>query len=147
MVSVDMVKLNKLNIMIKYIEFLYYKYYKFQVRVGNSDIAPFSAMLIIASTIMLYYFSVFFLIILVPKDILNINITYFAIISVGLLVFLMMSLYFLLIYKSKYKQIIKEHEKNAVSKKGIASLLFPLIGFILLVGTMFLKILQNQGRI
>ena len=59
----------------------------------------------------------------------------------------MMSLYFLLIYKSKYKQIIKEHEKNAVSKKGIESLLFPLIGFILLVGTMFLKILQNQGRI
>lgn len=131
----------------KWLEFLYYKYYKFQARVGNSDIAPFSAMLIIASTIMLYYFSVFFLFILVPKDILNLNITYFAIISVGLLVFLMISLYLLLVHKSKYKKIIKEYEKNTVSKKGLAPLLFPLIGFILLLGSMFLKVLQNQGKI
>jgi len=147
MVLEDMVKLNKINIMIKYLEFLYYRYYKFQVRVGNSDIAPFSAMLIIASTIMLYYFSVFFLIIQVPKDILNFDITYFAIISLGLLVLLMITLYFLLVYKSKYKKIINEYEKNIVSKKGIVPLLFPLIGFVLLIVSMFLKVLQNQGKI
>jgi len=134
--------------MINYLEFLYYRYYKFQVRVGNSDIAPFSAMLIIASTIMLYYFGVFFLaIVLIPKDIFNLDTTYFAIASVGLLVFLMITLYFLLVYKSKYKKIIKEHEKNTVDRKGIVPLLFPLIGFVLLVGSMFLKILQNQGKI
>lgn len=133
--------------MIKYLEFLYYRYYKFQVRVGNSDIAPFSAMLIIACTIMLYYFSLFFLIILIPKDILNFNITYFAIISVGLLVFLIIALYLLLVHKSKYKKIIKEYEKNKVNTKGILALLFPLIGFILLIGSMFLKVLQNQGKI
>ena len=142
-----MVKLNKNYIMIKHLEFLYYGYYKFQVRVGNIDIAPFSAMLIIASTIMLYYFSAFFLIILVPKDILNFNITYFAIISIGLLLFLMIALYLLLVHKSKYKKIIKEHEKNAVSKKGIVLILFPLIGFVLLIVSMFLKVLQNQGKI
>jgi succinate dehydrogenase hydrophobic anchor subunit len=134
--------------MIKYLEFLFYRYYKFQVRVGNSDIAPFSAMLIIVSTIMLYYFGVFFLtIVLIPKDILNFDTTYFAIASVGLLIFLMITLYLLLIHKSKYKKIIKEHEKNTVSKKGIAPLLFFLIGFVLLLGSMFLKVLQNQGKI
>jgi succinate dehydrogenase hydrophobic anchor subunit len=133
--------------MTKFLEFLYYRYYKFQVRVGNSDIAPFSAMLIIASTIMLYYFSIFFLLILVPKDILNFNITYFPIISLVLLVFLMIALYLLLVHKSKYKIIIKEYEKTKVNKKGIFALLFPLIGFILLIGSMFLKALQNQGKI
>lgn len=44
-----------------FIKFLYYKYYKFQVRVGNEDIAPFSAVLIIAFTLMLYYFDLYFL--------------------------------------------------------------------------------------
>ena len=42
-------------IIMRWLEFLYYKYYKFQVKVGNSDIAPFSAMLIIAATIIILF--------------------------------------------------------------------------------------------
>src|SRR5690554_1910941 len=59
----------------KFLEYLYFKYYSFQVRVGNRDVAPFSSMLIIAFTFMLYYFSIFFLgILFIPQGVLNMNI-------------------------------------------------------------------------
>jgi hypothetical protein len=128
----------------KWLEFLYYKYYKFQVRVGNSDIAPFSAMLIIAATIMLYYFDFFFVFSIIFPEIapkMSIYITFALFISI------MLCLYLLLINSGKYKRIIKQHEKLSDRKDGIVALLFPLIGFVLLLGSMFLKALQNQGKI
>ncbi len=130
--------------MINYLELLYYRYYKFQVRVGNSDIAPFSAMLIIAAAIMLYYFDFFFVFSIVFPEIapkMSIYITF------ALFVSIMLCLYLLLINNGKYKTIIKQQETHSVRKDGIVALLFPLIGFILFVGSMFLKVLQNQGRI
>jgi len=127
-----------------YLEFLYYRYYKFQVKVGNSDIAPFSAMLIIAASIMLYYFDFFFVFSIVfpeiaPKMSIYITIAFF--------VSIMLCLYLLLINRDKYKRIIKQQEEHLVRKDGIVALLFPLIGFVLFIGSMYLKVLQNQGKI
>jgi len=127
-----------------YLEFLYYRYYKFQVKVGNSDIAPFSAMLIIAASIMLYYFDFFFVFSIVFPEIapkMSIYITF------ALFVSIMLYLYLLLINRDKYKRIIKQQEEHLVRKDGIVALLFPLIGFVLFIGSMYLKVLQNQGKI
>ena len=127
-----------------YLEFLYYRYYKFQVKVGNSDIAPFSAMLIIAASIMLYYFDFFFVFSIVFPEIapkMSIYITF------ALFVSIMLCLYLLLINRDKYKRIIKQQEEHLVRKDGIVALLFPLIGFVLFIGSMYLKVLQNQGKI
>jgi len=127
-----------------YLEFLYYRYYKFQVKVGNSDIAPFSAMLIIAASIMLYYFDFFFVFSIVFPEIapkMSIYITF------ALFVSIMLYLYLLLIIRDKYKRIIKQQEEHLVRKDGIVALLFPLIGFVLFIGSMYLKVLQNQGKI
>ena len=130
--------------MMNYLEFLYYRYYKFQIKVGNSDIAPFSAMLIIAASIMLYYFDFFFVFSIVfpeiaPKMSIYITIAFF--------VSIMLCLYLLLINRDKYKRIIKQQEEHLVRKDGIVALLFPLIGFVLFIGSMYLKVLQNQGKI
>ena len=130
--------------MMNFLELLYYRYYKFQVKVGNSDIAPFSAMLIIAASIMLYYFDFFFVFSIVfpeiaPKMSIYITIAFF--------VSIMLCLYLLLINRDKYKRIIKQQEEHLVRKDGIVALLFPLIGFVLFIGSMFLKVFQNQGKI
>ena len=95
----------------RYLEFLYYRYYNSQVRMGNRDVAPFSAMLIIAFTIMLYYFSFFFLTItFIHKEYLVLNTLFFKTFSVVLFFSLIVGFYFLLIHKGKYKQIIKSKE-------------------------------------
>lgn len=96
----------------KILNYLYYRYYKFQVKVGNRDIAPFSAMLIIAFTMMLYYFSLFFIIIvIIPKDVLSRYAGYMISFSIPLFLFIMISLYNSFIYKSRYKKIIKMQER------------------------------------
>lgn len=133
----------------KYLEFLYYRYYISQVRLGNRDVAPFSAMLIIAFTIMLYYFSFFFLTItFIPKEYMVLNTSFFKYFSVVLFFSLIAVFYFLLIHKGKYKQIIKSMEKEygGKGKRSFIAILFPLIGFLLFNLGWILKMIQNQGR-
>lgn len=126
-----------------FIKFLYYKYYKFQVRVGNADIAPFSAVLIIAFTLMLYYFDFLFLFIIIyPKFHFNNGI----IESLSILALLIICFYFLLYHKGKYKRIIKSMEKEYGSKKSFLHILFVLIAFILYNLGWIFKMLQNQGK-
>lgn len=132
----------------RYLEFLYYRYYKAQVRMGNRDVAPFSAMLIIAFTIMLYYFSFFFLTItFIPKEYLVLNTSFFKTFSVVLFFSLIVVFYFLLIHKGKYKQIIKSMEKEYGVKRNFTAILFPIIGFLLFNLGWILKMLQNQGKL
>lgn len=132
----------------RYLEFLYYRYYNSQVRIGNRDVAPFSAMLIIAFTIMLYYFSFFFLTItFIPKDYLVLNTSLFKTFSVVLFFSLIVILYFLLIHKGKYQQIIKSKEREYEGKRSFTAILFPIIGFLLFNLGWILKMLQNQGKL
>lgn len=132
----------------KYLEFLYYRYYNSQVRLGNRDVAPFSAMLIIAFTIMLYFFSFFFIAItIIPKMNLGINSSYFITFSVGLFSFLIVGLYLLLIHKGKYKQIIKSMGREYDGKRSYIAILLPIVGFLLFNLGWILKMLQNQGKL
>ncbi|HMT78656.1 MAG TPA: hypothetical protein PKA44_13140 [Saprospiraceae bacterium] len=132
----------------KYLEFLYYKYYNSQVKLGNRDVAPFSAMLIIVFTIMLYYFSFFFLTItFIPKEYLGLNTWFFKAFTIVLFFSLIVGFYFLLLHKGKYKQIIKSKEKEYGGKRNFIAILFPLIGFLLFNLGWILKMLQNQGKL
>lgn len=128
----------------KFLEYLYSRYYNFQVKMGNGDIAPFSSMLIISFTFMLYYFSFFFLIILfIPKDLLDMQ--YFKYISLFLFSASIIYLYLLLVHRRKYKKILRKAE--TVKKSSSQAILFPLIGFILFNLSWILKMLQNQGKL
>lgn len=130
----------------KFLEYLYFKYYSFQVRVGNRDVAPFSSMLIIAFTFMLYYFSIFFLgILFIPQGVLNMNI--FKYVSIFLFFFLIIWFYLLLVNKGKYKVILKKYEQELTGRKRLGAILFPLIAFILFNLGWILKMLQNQGKL
>lgn len=130
----------------KFLEYLFYRYYRFQVRIGNADIATFSSMLIIAFTVMLYIFD-FFIILSVLFPQLSPNLSWKF--SFILLFSIIALLYFLLIHKWKYKQIIKSKEKEYVGKgkRSFVAILFPLIGFLLFNLGCMLKILQNQRRL
>lgn len=126
--------------------YLYCKYYAFQMRIGHVEIAPFSAVLIIAFTIELYYFGLFFVLIsLFSNNQLPINGFYFILFSILLLISLIVSLYFLLIHKGKYKQILKNYDEK--NKSNLGALLFPLIAFMLFNMGWILKMLQNQGKL
>lgn len=127
----------------KFIEYLYFKYYTFQVKVGNKDVAPFSSMLIIAFTFMLYYFSIIFLILIfIPKGIISTNLLPYS--SIVIFFALIIWLYFLLLNKGKYKKILNRNEKYN-SKRGLQAILFPLVAFVLFNIAWILKMLQNQG--
>jgi hypothetical protein len=111
---------------------------------GNTDVAPFSAMLIISFTFMLYYFSIFFLLILfIPKGVLDMQ--YFKYITIFLFFYSIAHLYFLLVHKRKYKEVLKR--SDAAGKSGLGAILFPLIAFILFNAGWILKMLQNQGKL
>lgn len=128
----------------KFLEYLYSQYYNFQVKMGNGDVAPFSSMLIISFTFMLYYFSFSFLIFLfIPKNLLNMQ--YFKYISLFLFSISIIYFYFLLVHRRKYKEILKKAE--SVKKSHSQAILFPLIGFILFNLSWILKMLQNQGKL
>lgn len=129
----------------KTLEYLYCKYYAFQVRIGHRDIAPFSAALIIAFTIELYYFGLFFIFItLFTIEQLPINGTYFKVFSIILLLSLIILFYFLLVHKGKYKEVLKR--SDATNKSSLGAILFPLIAFILFNAGWILKMLQNKGQ-
>lgn len=127
----------------KFLELLYSSYYNFQVRMGNRDIAPFTSMLIIAFTIMLYYFAIFFFAILfLPKEALDMMT--FKYLSFFLLFLLIIVLYSILVHNGKYKLILKRNENK--KSNPLISIMFPLIAFILFNLGWILKMLQNQGR-
>lgn len=129
----------------KFLEYLYYKYYSFQVKVGNGDVASFSSMLIIAFTIVLYFFSfLFWIMLLWPKS--GLDIRYLMPISLLLLIVLIFALYNLLVRNGKYKKILRKNN-NYEEKRNFGAILFPLIAFLLFNFGWILKMLQNQGRL
>lgn len=131
----------------KFIELLYYRYYNFQVKMGNADIAPISAMLIIVFITMLYYFGVFFLVItFIPEVFITLNTSFFLTFTIVLFFSLILIFYCLLIQKEKYKEIIKLKNQEYSKKRSYISILFPVIGFILFNLGWILKMLQNQGK-
>lgn len=126
------------------LEFLYYRYYIFQVKIGNADIAPFTAILILVFIFMLYFFDLLFLIsIIFPNKAPNIN----APLTCLVLFCLTAYLYYRLVYDGKYKKIIKAQEKTSQKKSGTLIILLSLVPFIILIISMIIKINQNLGNI
>ncbi len=127
----------------KYIEYLYFKYYSFQVKMGNKDIAPFSSMLIIAFSFILYYFSIiFFLLFFLSKK--NLDLRLLIYVPVVFFFTFIIVFYLLLVNKGKYKDILIRNEKYK-GKNRLCAILFPLIAFLLFNLGWILKLLQNQG--
>jgi hypothetical protein len=132
----------------KILELLYYRYYKFQVKVGNRDVAPFSALLIIGLTLMLFYFSIsFILITFIDKEVLELSFLFSKSLSLCLFFIIIFFLYIKLYYRGNYKKIIKEQEMISYHKGKIISILFPLISFMLFNISWILKLLKNQGKL
>ena len=126
-----------------FLEYLYYKYYKFQIYVGNSDVAPLFAMLIIIFAVLIYIPSILLIIsfFFPHMGALYVNKTEYMLFYILLLI--CFSFFFL--YKKKYKKIMKREELN--EKSNLMAILFPLIAFILFNVGCILKILQNQGKL
>ena len=129
----------------RFFESLFCKYYNFQVKIGNSDIAPFSSMLIISFTIMLYYFGLFFLTItFFDKNELKINMAIFKYFSIAVFFILIVLFYLILLWNGRYKEILKKYENKP--RRNYTAFLFPLTAFILFNLGWILKMLQNQGK-
>jgi hypothetical protein len=127
----------------KYIEYLYYKFIKFQERVGNADIAPFTAMIFLIFISILY---LFFFITLFSLLFPNIKIVIKPIsCAIILPITLFIIYYYLLVYGNKYKEIIKKYETKDTT--NIFAWLFVIVGFILINLGWILKMLQNQGKL
>ena len=132
----------------RFLNQLYVKYYNFQVKIGNADVAPYSSMLIIALTIMLYYFSAFFFFItLFPIESFEKDLKFFMYFSFSFFFLMLIVQYFQFLYKRRYKKILMWHEMNSAKTKSYSAVLFPLIAFILFNLSWILKLLQNQGNL
>jgi len=129
----------------RFLEYLYYKYYRFQVWVGNADVAVFTAALMITFISVLYYFAIFFMKIIFIPNILLIPDSLFILFSIIILIGFLVILYMKFFYKNRYKKVIEDNRLKESS--NLLAILFPLLAFILLVSGMFVKMLQNQGKL
>jgi hypothetical protein len=128
----------------KIIDYLFYKYYWFQHKLGNSDVAPFMTVLMITFFSFLFLsglisFSLFF--IFTEDNPILIN-PYYALYLIGLIFII---LYFFYLYESKYIKLINSN--NYKTNSNLLSIIFPIISIILLFLNVYIKMLQNQGRI
>ncbi|MFA5620480.1 MAG: hypothetical protein WDA08_09260 [Weeksellaceae bacterium] len=124
------------------LEYLYNKYYWFQVRVGNQDVAKYTSIVIIAFILNFYFIICLMLI----GSLFNIEIPKIPKIGyiIGFLIVLIL-LYTLLVSNDKYKKII--NNETIKKKNNLLAILFPLVGFVVLFFSLFIKMLQNQGRL
>jgi hypothetical protein len=126
----------------KLFEYLFYKYYFFQVKVGNQDVAKYTSIIIIAF-ILNFYFIISLLLIDVFFEI------YFTKMStIGFItgfIFVLLFLYIGLVHNGKYKKII--NDENLKKSNNLLAMLFPIIGFLFICFSLFLKMLQNQGKL
>lgn len=129
--------------MIKFLEYLYNKYYYFQVKVGNGIIAAYTSMLFLVFVLIIYVLSLFMFI---PSGffdpVLIITMDHVPWISMGLFFLLMIINYRILIYKKKYKRIIKD--QKYIKKSSLLAILFPIVAFILFNVGCILKVIQNN---
>lgn len=129
-----------------FFDYLFFKYYRFQEKVGNGDIALFTAMLFIVFVCILYCFSVFYTIIVIFPNVnssIASNFLLVGLISVpiGVIVW-----YFIaVLHKKRYKKIFLYYKEN--SRNSWGAVLFAIMGFLFCLIAMTLKILQNNGKI
>lgn len=126
----------------KLLKLLYCKYYWFQVKVGNADIAVFSAMMFIVIIIImlllgvLMFIGLFDVVIQIPS-------------KIGVIIpfVLIVILYFILIHNKKYTLIINNKKYKEDKKGNLIAILLPFCAFLFFILSIILKILQNNGKI
>jgi len=131
-----------------FLEYLYYKYYKFQIYVGNSDVAPLFAMLIIIFAVLIYIPSILLIIIFFFPHMAalywlakHVNKTDYML----FVILLFICSYFLFLHKKKYKKIMKREELN--EKSNLTAILFSLMSFILYVIGCVLAIMGDISKL
>lgn len=128
----------------KFLEYLFVKYHDFQVRVGNGIIAPFAAMLFMLLIMMIYIFALTYMTILfIPPK--KYDLSFLPEVGMLIWVFIGIVLYFIFLYKNKYKVVLKKKELQ--NKSSRMAILFTVLSFFLFVFFMTLKILQNNGKL
>ena len=132
------------------LDYIYYRLYRFQISVGNYDIAVFSSVLFLCFLILINFYSVLILLGVfagIKLPIKNLNLT-----IVGLSIFLgiLLILYFLFIFKKRYKQIIKKYQnedKSAVKKGNISVTIFFIITILVIWLAFYFVWLDNTGHL
>lgn len=123
----------------KFLNYLFFKYYHFQVKVGNEDIAPYSALLCMCLIIMFIYVDIlecFFFFIPSSKtySIPSVN----SVIILFVLSFVL--LYFLLVHNHKYEKILEQYEERLRGKKNLGAILFATVPFLLFFAQLFISL-------
>lgn len=117
------------NIIMRFLEYLFFKYYNFQVRVGNEDIAPFSAILIMCVIFEFVYTDIIlFCYRFIPCFSRRSFPPWYGFLVVYMIVFIVMFRFIL--YKKKYKSILVAHEYEWKKKKNLGIILFTVIPII-----------------
>ena len=112
------------------LEYLFFKYYHFQVKVGNEDIAPYTALLCLCLIIVVIYVDVLgFYLLFMPSgkncSMPGIHTVIILFVSAFVLLFS------LLIPKRKYKKILKEKEPIWKGKKNLGAILFAVLPIVM----------------
>ena len=130
----------------KFLEYLFFKYYYFQVKVGDGDIAEYSAILFISMIIEFIYADIlgaYFFFVPSSKNYSMPGVN--AIVAIFFLSSVL--LYFLLVHKRKYVRILEENEERWKGKKNIGAILFAVLPFVVFFAELYIKMLMNQGRL
>lgn len=132
------------KIIMRFLEYLFFKYYYFQVKVGNEDIAPISSILFISFIIEFVYADILcFCFYYIPyfKNLSMPSVISFILVYI----FCFLILFYLIIYKNKYKAILIDHEAEWKGSKNLGAILFAVIPFIVFFIEMFFKIKINRS--
>lgn len=113
------------------LKYLFFKYYQFQVKVGNEDIAPFSAILILSVILGIIYADILlFCFRFIPFFNNKSFISWYSFLLLYVITFIV--LYFFIIHKKKYKTILITYSSNMEKgKNSLGVILFTFIPIIL----------------
>lgn len=118
----------------RFLKYLFFKYYYWQERMGNHN-SSFMVILFMSFIFMLYFFDAIMLsTVLFDKTILNMS-KWMALVVLGVP---LLAFYFLLVYRSKDKVILKEYETEWMGKKSFPAILIGILPFILYIVSMVL---------
>lgn len=132
----------------KLIDYIYYWFYKWQQKVGNSDIAHLTAYVALSLSVMVYVYGIIMLLSVLKWTNLPSPTNSFEAGGFGVIVMLLF--YFTIMKNGKYKTIISTYSNETDNQKRrgvIIAVAYVIFGVLLLFGNMYLKMLQNEGKI
>ncbi|QHL87953.1 hypothetical protein GU926_11135 [Nibribacter ruber] len=129
-------------------DYLYFRFYKWQQRVGNGDIAAVSSLIALSISIIVYIYGI--LMMLVSLGWLQ-GISYLgtAFGAGTLCVMVLVLTYYVYLYLGRGMKIVKKYsqESEKQSQYGdLALILYVIVGILILFGSMYLKMLENENR-